>query len=647
MLRIKRLLLVPVLAFTFAGCGGGGLAPTGGSSGPAPAPGPGTPPTPPTPPTSPTVSITNPTAGVVVSGTITVSAAAGGGSPIAGVQFLLNGVALGSEDTTAPYQISWNTGGASNGPHTLSARARTTAGTQMVSSPVQVTASNNAFLNDHRVVVDASSTLLSWHPQADAYSEMMRLAWEFIRDKRSRSNPPHYLRYCCFIPSDPSGGNFAWFHNPAGLYAMFVDSLIAYYPYSGDASLIPIVKEMLDYHLANGTTPGTWTWPRVPFASSRNGDAVYRGDGDGNLDGVNGIEPDKVGELGHAYLMFWELTGDTLYRDAALDAANALAAHVRTGNATQSPWPFRVDGQTGAVREEYSANAVAPVKLFDELIRLNLGDVAAYRSARDRAWSWVLSFPLQNNRWNAYFEDVGRDPGLSNLNQLVPMETARYILSQADPASVDPAWQSRVPQLLNWVRSTFGRGPYHGAWAIDEQSVCCSSNGLGSHTARWASINAMMFERTGNPAYREEAFRSFNYATYFSRGDGVVYDKFGSAAPWYTDGYGDYIKHFMAGIGAVPEWSPPDGSYLVRSSSVVRSITYLPASISYTTFDGQATDVLRLDPAFTPGSVTANGVTLVQRADRNGEGWMFDETTRVLWIRHDNATSIVVTCGNC
>jgi hypothetical protein len=26
---------------------------------------------------------------------------------------------------------------------------------------------------------------------------------------------------------------------------------------------------------------------------------------------------------------------------------------------------------------------------------------------------------------------------------------------------------------------------------------------------------------------------------------------------------------------------------------------------------------------------------------------MFDETTRVLWIRHDNATSIVVTCGNC
>jgi hypothetical protein len=37
----------------------------------------------------------------------------------------------------------------------------------------------------------------------------------------------------------------------------------------------------------------------------------------------------------------------------------------------------------------------------------------------------------------------------------------------------------------------------------------------------------------------------------------------------------------------------------------------------------------------------------VQRADRNGEGWMFDETTRVLWIRHDNATSIVVTCGNC
>ena len=31
---------------------------------------------------------------------------------------------LGAEDTTAPYAVAWNTALASNGPHTLIARAR-------------------------------------------------------------------------------------------------------------------------------------------------------------------------------------------------------------------------------------------------------------------------------------------------------------------------------------------------------------------------------------------------------------------------------------------------------------------------------------------------------------------------------------------
>jgi hypothetical protein len=55
------------------------------------------------------------------------------------VQFLLDGVPLGSEDTTAPYSISWNTATASNGAHTLSARARDAAGNQTISASVAVT----------------------------------------------------------------------------------------------------------------------------------------------------------------------------------------------------------------------------------------------------------------------------------------------------------------------------------------------------------------------------------------------------------------------------------------------------------------------------------------------------------------------------
>jgi hypothetical protein len=86
----------------------------------------------------PTVSITSPTNGSTVSGTITVSANASDNIGIAGVQFLLNGSNLGSEDTSSPYAVSWNTTSASNGSYTISARARDMAGNMTTSLNVTV-----------------------------------------------------------------------------------------------------------------------------------------------------------------------------------------------------------------------------------------------------------------------------------------------------------------------------------------------------------------------------------------------------------------------------------------------------------------------------------------------------------------------------
>ena len=94
--------------------------------------------------TPPTVSITSPAAGATVSATISVSATASDNVGVAGVQFLLDGAALGTEDTTAPYSISWDTRTASNASHTLSARARDASGNQTTSATVSVTVSNAA-----------------------------------------------------------------------------------------------------------------------------------------------------------------------------------------------------------------------------------------------------------------------------------------------------------------------------------------------------------------------------------------------------------------------------------------------------------------------------------------------------------------------
>src|SRR6058998_2120334 len=91
---------------------------------------------------APTVSITAPTGGSNVSGTITVSATASDNVGVAGVQFRLDGAALGSEDTTSPYSVSWNTTTVSNGSHSLTAVARDAAGNQTTSAAITVTVNN-------------------------------------------------------------------------------------------------------------------------------------------------------------------------------------------------------------------------------------------------------------------------------------------------------------------------------------------------------------------------------------------------------------------------------------------------------------------------------------------------------------------------
>src|SRR2546426_2895433 len=94
--------------------------------------------------TPPTVSISAPANGVTVSGTaVTVSASASDNLGVAGVQFKLNGVNLGAEDTVAPYSATWNTTLATSGTHILTAVARDAAGNTATAGGVSVTVAND------------------------------------------------------------------------------------------------------------------------------------------------------------------------------------------------------------------------------------------------------------------------------------------------------------------------------------------------------------------------------------------------------------------------------------------------------------------------------------------------------------------------
>jgi glucose/arabinose dehydrogenase/PKD repeat protein len=94
--------------------------------------------------TVPSVSLTAPATGALLLGTVAVSATASDNVGVAGVQFLLDGLALGAEDTSSPYSISWNTTAASMGPHVLAAQARDAAGNSAPAPGVAVTVDNQA-----------------------------------------------------------------------------------------------------------------------------------------------------------------------------------------------------------------------------------------------------------------------------------------------------------------------------------------------------------------------------------------------------------------------------------------------------------------------------------------------------------------------
>jgi hypothetical protein len=525
-------------------------------------------------------------------------------------------------------------------------------------------------INGHRVVLDTQGQLLSWaSPQEHAYDHIVRLGWEFLKHKVPvESNGLRtYLTHSTFDLATLHGTD--WPHHPAGLYAMFVDSALPYYAYTGDAVVLEKVREMLDYQLAHGTTPAGWNWASVPYASS-DADAVeYIGADDtfyckkedkvntpcGRGDGHYVIEPDKIGELGLGYLKFYELTGEAKYRDAAVSCANALASHVRTGDLTHSPWPFRVFAHTDAVREEYTANVIAPIKLFDELLRLNLGNGTAYQRAWQAAWGWMMAYPVKNNLWNAYFEDIPIDRNLDNWNQYTAGETARYLMLRPEK---DPAWKSRVAGLIGWIEKTFAvdvkatdqyrlvqqepvqYGRQWGASVISEQSRE-DMNKMGSHTARYASLCALWYEKTGDESFREKAFRSFNWATYMAHEDGRITEAMAESESWYSDGYADFIRHFFYGMGSVPEWAPAKENHLLRSTSVVQKISYLPLEIRYTTFDADAAELLRL--AFVPTRITADEAVLARRSDLVQPGWVFDSGRGVLRVHHQTAKSIVVS----
>ncbi len=92
--------------------------------------------------TVPTASITSPTNGATISGTLSIQASAADDRGVTQVSFLIDGVSYGS-DSSAPYGYNFNSEMFSNGTHTLTVKAYDAGGNVSTSAPIIVTVDND------------------------------------------------------------------------------------------------------------------------------------------------------------------------------------------------------------------------------------------------------------------------------------------------------------------------------------------------------------------------------------------------------------------------------------------------------------------------------------------------------------------------
>jgi len=468
----------------------------------------------------------------------------------------------------------------------------------------------------HDIRTDAQGHIIPWYADnpGTAYDHVLGLLWrywkympnfssndeEFHRRYRATAGVKKYFVFRTLDEPGVGGDQFA----------MMLSSWSLYYAYSGNPEVLEDMRNEADLYIANGFSSSTAAWPNIPYPCNTKKLAVYDGD---LVAGKGYTQPDKAGSFGAELVALYKITGDRKYLDVARAIADTLASRVQSGDNDHSPLPYRVHAETNQVRDAYTSNWTGTLRLFEGLIGLHEGNTDCYRKAHTTISEWLKQYPLKTNKWGPFFEDVGN----WSDTQINAGTLAWYMLEHPD---WDPDWRTDVRGIQDWVLKTLGLDYWkrYGPTIIGEQTVYKVQG--QSHTSRHASVELRYAEQSGDTSRKEEAVRQLNWATYMVDDDGKNwYPNFELQEIWWTDGYGDYVRHYLRAMGAAPELAPPGQNHLLRTTSVCRKVEYQPRRVAYDTFDDSGEEVLRL--VSRPRAVRCGGRPLPYRKGPAEEGW--------------------------
>jgi len=454
----------------------------------------------------------------------------------------------------------------------------------------------------HRVKTDAGGRIVPWYGTgpAQAYDHVVRLVFDFwIGMRKCPNGVPNYLQHQVWKADadDPRGLG-------GDQIPMALSSWYLLYQYTGNTAVKDNMVLMADYWLAHGIAKPDLVWGKLPYPYNLD---VHSGEYDGDMRAGKGfLQPDKGGSFASELVVLYKITGNRKYLDAAVGMADVLAAKVKPGDGDNSPWPYRVNAETGAVHQEkdrsgkvfsasYTTNYSGALRLFADLIALKQANAKAYAAAAATLTRWLKVYPLKTNKWGPFFEDI---PTSTYSDTEINADTlAAYILTHPE---WDPAWKQQAKGILEWSQNTFANQEYvkWGVTPINEQTAYKVPG--NSHTSRHASVELLYCEKTGDCGSKEDAIRRLNWATYTVDTDGK--NRYIRDDNWLTDGYGDYVRHYLRAMASAPELAPGDQNHLLRTSTVIQSIEYGTARITYTKFDASSVDEFKMG-ASPPASV--------------------------------------------
>jgi hypothetical protein len=285
------------------------------------------------------------------------------------------------------------------------------------------------------------------------------------------------------------------------------------------------------------------------------------------------------------------------------------------------------------MQSTYTSNWTGTLELFNQLISLHQGDTAAYKKAFDIAINWMKNFPVKTNKWGPFFEDVPR----WSDTQINAITYAMYLLEHPE---VDPQWKQTVKNIFTWVHKELGDKEFmkYGVETTDEQTAYRVPG--NSHSSREASVELMYWEKTGDTFYVRNAVRQLNWATYMVDDNGKNF--YPTNDVWMTDGYGDYVRHYLRAMAAAPQLAPNNEDHLLRTSSIIKEIHYSTQQISYTTFDESSLEKLRFTS--TPKEIKVNGKELEQTEGKDVEGWSWQTLPKggILTVHKAHGTTVQI-----